>query len=144
MASKQVSSGPDPHLMTPGRISLGLVPQPPSPTPNVPPINNDWDSLFSQMFVEYFNPSPSVVQPVLVVAVQEPIVSTGTPSSMTIDQDAPFTKPSSEESSSRNVIPTNVHSVNQPQKHIGKWTKDQSHDNIIDDPSRPVSTRLQL
>ncbi|GJY42225.1 hypothetical protein Tco_0429495 [Tanacetum coccineum] len=31
------------QLMTPGTISSGLVPQPPSPTPNVPPIKNDWE-----------------------------------------------------------------------------------------------------
>ncbi|GJR62431.1 hypothetical protein Tco_1504593 [Tanacetum coccineum] len=107
----------------------GLRPQSPSPTPNVPPTKNDWDSLFCPMFDEYFNPSPSVVQPVLVAGVQEPIVST---------------EPSSEESSSRIVIPTNVHSVNQPQEHIEKWTKDHPLDKIIGDPSRPVSTRLQL
>ncbi|GJS14481.1 hypothetical protein Tco_0408953 [Tanacetum coccineum] len=51
----------------------------PSPTPNVPPTKNDWDLLFCPMLDEYFNPSPSVVQHVLVVVVQEPIVSTGTP-----------------------------------------------------------------
>ncbi|GJU86522.1 hypothetical protein Tco_1294068 [Tanacetum coccineum] len=110
-------------------LSVGLVPQSPSPTPNVPPTKNDWDSLFCPMFDEYFNPSPSVVQPVLVAGVQEPVVST---------------EPSSEESSSRIVIPTNVHSVNQPQEHIEKWTKDHPLDKIIGDPSRPVSTRLQL
>ncbi|GJY47931.1 hypothetical protein Tco_0437887 [Tanacetum coccineum] len=77
----------------------------------------------------YFNPSPSVVQHVLVAVVQEPVVSTGTPSSTRIDQDTPSTstsqttqeeqshvistsveeddhEPSSEESSSRIVIPT--------------------------------------
>ncbi|GJS20375.1 hypothetical protein Tco_0449007 [Tanacetum coccineum] len=147
--------------------SSGLVPQSPSPTPNVPPTKNDWDSLFCPMFDEYFNPSPSVVQPVLVAVVQEPVVSTGTPSSTRIDQDTPSTstsqttqeeqshviptgveeddhEPSSEESSSRIVIPTNVHSVNQPQEHIEKWTKDHPLDKIIGDPSRPVSTRLQL
>ncbi|GKD48446.1 hypothetical protein Tco_1277422 [Tanacetum coccineum] len=57
-------------------------------------------------FDEYFNPSPSVVQHVLVAVVQEPVVSTATPSSTRIDQDTPSTKPSSEESSSRIVIPT--------------------------------------
>ncbi|GKE42936.1 hypothetical protein Tco_1470220 [Tanacetum coccineum] len=109
--------------------SSRLVPQSSSPTPNVPPIKNDWDSLFCLMFDEYFNPSPSVVQPVLVASVQEPVVST---------------EPSSEESSSRIVILTNVHSVNQPQEHIEKLTKDHPLDKIIGDPSRPVSTRLQL
>ncbi|GKE96846.1 hypothetical protein Tco_1581701, partial [Tanacetum coccineum] len=68
-----------------------LVPQSPSPTPNVPPTNNDWDSLFCPMFDEYFNPSPSVVQPVLVAGVQELVVLTSTPSSTRIDQDTPST-----------------------------------------------------
>ncbi|GKA84012.1 hypothetical protein Tco_0805607 [Tanacetum coccineum] len=67
------NSGPGPQLLTPRTISSGLVPQPPSPTPNVPPTKNDWDLLFCPMLDEYFNPSPSVV------VVQEPVVSTGTP-----------------------------------------------------------------
>ncbi|GJV49215.1 hypothetical protein Tco_1439427 [Tanacetum coccineum] len=57
----------------------------------------------------YFNPSPSVVQPVLVAVVQEPVVSTGTPSSMRIDQDTPSTstlQTTQEEQS--HVIPTSV------------------------------------
>ncbi|GJV49355.1 retrovirus-related pol polyprotein from transposon TNT 1-94 [Tanacetum coccineum] len=159
--------GPGPQLLTPRIISSGIVPQPPSPTPNVSPTKNACDSLFCPMFDEYFNPLPSVVQPVLVAVVQEPVVSTGTPSSTRIDQDTPYTstlqttqeeqshviptsvkdddhEPGSEESSSRIVIPTNVHLVNQPQEHIEKWTKDHPLDKIIDDPSRPVSTRLQL
>ncbi|GKA74460.1 hypothetical protein Tco_0780762 [Tanacetum coccineum] len=85
-APAHISLGPGPQLLTPGTISSGLVPQPPSQTPNVPPIKNDWDTLFCPMFDEYFNPSPSVVQPVLVAAVQEHVVSTGTPSSTRIDK----------------------------------------------------------
>ncbi|GJV11529.1 integrase, catalytic region, zinc finger, CCHC-type containing protein [Tanacetum coccineum] len=42
------------------------------------------------------------------------------------------------------VIPNHVHSINQPPKHINKWTKDHLIDNVIGDPSRPVSTRQQL
>ncbi|GJY82735.1 retrovirus-related pol polyprotein from transposon TNT 1-94, partial [Tanacetum coccineum] len=38
IASKQFSSGPEPQLLNPGTISSGLVPNPPSPTPYVPPI----------------------------------------------------------------------------------------------------------
>ncbi|GJT81288.1 hypothetical protein Tco_1055630 [Tanacetum coccineum] len=34
MASEQFSSGPGPQLVTPGTISSGLVPNPPSPTPS--------------------------------------------------------------------------------------------------------------
>nr|GEW13101.1 hypothetical protein [Tanacetum cinerariifolium] len=48
--------------------------------------------------------------------------------------------PSSEESSSQ-VVPNNVHSINQPPKHISKWTKDHSIDNVISDPSRPLVPR---
>ncbi|GKA63193.1 hypothetical protein Tco_0762799 [Tanacetum coccineum] len=97
------------QLMTPGPISSGLVPQPPSPTPNVPPTKNDWDSLFCPMFDEYFNPSPSVVQHVLVAVVQEPVVSTGTPSSTRIDQDTPSTSTSqTTQEEQSHVIPTSV------------------------------------
>ncbi|GJZ83406.1 hypothetical protein Tco_0648579 [Tanacetum coccineum] len=70
-ARSVINPGLGHQLMTPGPISSGLVPQPPSPTPNVPPTKNDRDTLFCPMFDEYFNPSPSVAQPVLEVAVQD-------------------------------------------------------------------------
>ncbi|GJW79187.1 hypothetical protein Tco_0140869 [Tanacetum coccineum] len=90
-------------------VDRRLVPQSPSPTPNVPPTKNDWDSLFCPMFDEYFNPSPSVVQPVLVAGVQEPVVSTGTPSSTRIDQDTPSTSTSqTTQEEQSHVIPTSV------------------------------------
>ncbi|GKD07852.1 integrase, catalytic region, zinc finger, CCHC-type containing protein, partial [Tanacetum coccineum] len=41
MASEQFSSGPEPQLLIPGTISLGLVPNPPSPTLYVPPTKKD-------------------------------------------------------------------------------------------------------
>ncbi|GJX10514.1 hypothetical protein Tco_0200373 [Tanacetum coccineum] len=53
-------------------------------------------------------------------------------------------EPSSKESSTQVVIPNHVHSINQPPEHINKWTKDHLINNVIDDPSRPVSTRQQL
>ncbi|GJS49806.1 hypothetical protein Tco_0599927 [Tanacetum coccineum] len=127
------NSGPGPQLLTPRTISSGLVPQPPSPTPNVPPTKNDWDSLFCPMFDEYFNPSPSVVQHVLVAVVQEPVVSTGTPSSTRIDQDTPSTSTSqTTQEEQSHVIPTSV----------------EEDDHGIEvahmDNDLPVSTRLQL
>ncbi|GKE02532.1 integrase, catalytic region, zinc finger, CCHC-type containing protein, partial [Tanacetum coccineum] len=99
MASEQFSSGPEPQLLIPGTISLGLVPNPPSPT------------LIASLV-------PAVVASV-------PADSTSTPSSTTNDQNAPS-------------------SINQPPKHLRKWTKDHSLDNVIGSPSRPVSTRHQL
>ncbi|GKB50506.1 retrovirus-related pol polyprotein from transposon TNT 1-94, partial [Tanacetum coccineum] len=56
----------------------------------------------------------------------------------------PIPELNSKEYSSRDVIPTNVHSVNQPPEHLKKWTKDHSLDNVIGNPSRPISTRHQL
>ncbi|GJU55644.1 retrovirus-related pol polyprotein from transposon TNT 1-94 [Tanacetum coccineum] len=115
----------------------------------------DWDILFQPMFDEYFNPPPSVASPVPSVVAPEPVDPTGTPSSTSIDQDAPslnnnpffdvlIPEPNSEESSLRDVIPANVHSINQPPEHLRKWTKDYPLDNVIGNPSRPVSTRHQL
>nr|GEW67483.1 hypothetical protein [Tanacetum cinerariifolium] len=90
-------------------ISSRLVPQPPSPTPNVPPTKNDWDTLFCLMFDEYFNPLPSVAQPVLVADVQEHVVLTSIPSSTRIDQDTPSTSTSQTiKEAQSHVIPTSV------------------------------------
>ncbi|GJW56670.1 putative reverse transcriptase domain-containing protein, partial [Tanacetum coccineum] len=57
----------------------------------VPPTKNDWEILFQLMFDKYLNPPPCVDLQVLAVIAPEPAVSTGTPSSTTIDQDAPST-----------------------------------------------------
>ncbi|GKE72905.1 retrovirus-related pol polyprotein from transposon TNT 1-94, partial [Tanacetum coccineum] len=89
MASKQFSFRLGPHLLTPRTLRSGLVPNPPPPSLYVPPTKKDWDTLFQLMFNEYFNPPPSVASPVTVVVAPDPADSTGTPSSTTIDQDAP-------------------------------------------------------
>ncbi|GJT62583.1 retrovirus-related pol polyprotein from transposon TNT 1-94 [Tanacetum coccineum] len=96
MASKHSSSGPALHEMTPATISSGLVPNPPPSTPFVPPSRTDWDMLFQMLFDELLNPPPSVdhpasevVTPIDEVATLVPVVSTGSPSSTTVDQDAP-------------------------------------------------------
>ncbi|GKE04171.1 retrovirus-related pol polyprotein from transposon TNT 1-94, partial [Tanacetum coccineum] len=70
-------------------ISSGLVPNPVPAAPYVPPTNKDLEILFQPMFDEYLEP-PRVERPVSPApAVQVPVNSTGTPSSTTIDQDAP-------------------------------------------------------
>ncbi|GJV83006.1 retrovirus-related pol polyprotein from transposon TNT 1-94 [Tanacetum coccineum] len=89
IASKQFSLGPGPQLLTLETISSRLVPNPPFPTPHVPPTKRDWDILFQPMFDEYFNPPPSVASLVPTVVAPEPADSTGKPSSTTNDQDAP-------------------------------------------------------
>ncbi|GJZ51962.1 retrovirus-related pol polyprotein from transposon TNT 1-94, partial [Tanacetum coccineum] len=52
--------------------------------------------------------------------------------------DFPTPEPSSEESSCQIIIPNNVNFINQPPKHINKWTKDHAIDNVIGDPSRLI------
>ncbi|GKG43216.1 hypothetical protein Tco_0479900, partial [Tanacetum coccineum] len=44
--------------MTHVTISSGLVPNPPSSTPFVPPSRSDWDLLFQPMFDESFKTPP--------------------------------------------------------------------------------------
>nr|GEY90384.1 integrase, catalytic region, zinc finger, CCHC-type, peptidase aspartic, catalytic [Tanacetum cinerariifolium] len=55
-----------------------------------------------------------------------------------------YSRTSFEESLSRDVIPLNLHPANQPFKHLSIWTKNLSLNNVIGNPSRPVSTRRQL
>ncbi|GKA28493.1 retrovirus-related pol polyprotein from transposon TNT 1-94, partial [Tanacetum coccineum] len=95
MASEHSSSGPTLHEMTPVTISSGLVPNPPSSTPFVPPSRSDWDLLFQPMFDESLNPqpyvdlqAPEVIAPIPEAVAPEHAVSTGSPSSTTVDQDA--------------------------------------------------------
>ncbi|GKE83584.1 hypothetical protein Tco_1557326, partial [Tanacetum coccineum] len=81
--------GPAPTFLTPGQISSGLVPNSVPVAPYVPPTNKDLEILFQPMFDEYLEP-PRVERHVSPAPAAQVIVnSTGTPSSTTIDQDAP-------------------------------------------------------
>nr|GEU48396.1 hypothetical protein [Tanacetum cinerariifolium] len=89
MALVHLSTGPAPIFLTPGQISSGLVPNSVPAAPYVPPINKDLEILFQPMFDEYLEPH-RVERPVSPApAVQVSVNSAGTPSSTTIDQDAP-------------------------------------------------------
>ncbi|GKE71987.1 hypothetical protein Tco_1530059 [Tanacetum coccineum] len=89
MAPVQLSTGPAPTFMTRGQISLGLVPNLVPVAPYVPSTNKELEILFQPMFDEYLDP-PHVERPVSPArAVSVPVTSAGTPSSTTIDQDAP-------------------------------------------------------
>ncbi|GKF24867.1 hypothetical protein Tco_0080761 [Tanacetum coccineum] len=136
--------------MTPATISSGLVPNPPPLTSFVPPSRTNWDILFQPLFDELINPpssvdhpAPEVIASITKVVAPEPAASTSSPSSTTVDQDAPSPKNISEASSS-DVIPTVVHTDAPNSEHVTKWTKDHPLDNIIGDLARPISTRLQL
>nr|GEV46912.1 integrase, catalytic region, zinc finger, CCHC-type, peptidase aspartic, catalytic [Tanacetum cinerariifolium] len=109
MASEQSSSGPALQEMIPGTISSGLVQKPSSSTSYVPPSRNDWDLLFQPLFDELLNPPPSVdnqaaevIAPIAELIPQVDDDSTDSPSSTTVDQDAP--------SSSKSPTPTEIQS----------------------------------
>ncbi|GJR29522.1 hypothetical protein Tco_1105754 [Tanacetum coccineum] len=131
-----LSSGLGPHLMTPGTINSRLVQNIPSPTLAVPPTNNDWDSFFQPMFDEYFKPLSNVDHPVPEVPTLVPAALTSSPSSTTVDQDAPSTKPSYEETTLQWIIPSNLHHLNQSFDTLTKLTKKHPLENVIGDPSR--------
>ncbi|GJS35725.1 retrovirus-related pol polyprotein from transposon TNT 1-94 [Tanacetum coccineum] len=123
MASEHSSSGPALHEMTPVTISSGLVPNPPSSTPFVPPSRSDWDLLFQPMFDESLNPqpyvdlqAPEVIAPIPEVVAPEHAVSTGSPSSTTVDQDAP--SPSNSHTTQETQTPIISHDVEEDNHDI--------------------------
>ncbi|GJT15441.1 retrovirus-related pol polyprotein from transposon TNT 1-94 [Tanacetum coccineum] len=163
MASEHISSGPALHEMTPAIISSGLVPNPPPSTPFVSPLRSDWDLMFQPLFDELLTPPPSVDHPTpeVIAPIDEVVapvlaVSTGSPSSIIVDQDAP--SPSNSQTTPKTqspILPSDVEKDNHDLdvaymnndpffEHVIKWTKDHPLDNIIGELERPISTRLQL
>ncbi|GKD94230.1 hypothetical protein Tco_1374067 [Tanacetum coccineum] len=166
-SSEQSSSGTALHEMTPATISSGFMPNPPPSTPFVPPSRTDWDILFQPLFDELLNPTssvdrqaPEVIAPITEVVAPVPAASTGSPSSTTIDQDAPspnvahmnndpffgipIPENNSEAPSSSDVLPTVVHTAAPNLEHVTKWTNDHPLYNIIGELERHVSIRLKL
>ncbi|GKD47594.1 retrovirus-related pol polyprotein from transposon TNT 1-94, partial [Tanacetum coccineum] len=120
MASEHSSSGLALHEMTHATISSRLVPNHTPSTPPVPPLRTDWDILFQSMFDELLTPplsvdlpAPKDIAPVIEVEAQVLAVSTGSPSSTTVDQDAP--SPSNSQTTHETqppVIPNDVEEDN--------------------------------
>ncbi|GJU49946.1 retrovirus-related pol polyprotein from transposon TNT 1-94 [Tanacetum coccineum] len=90
-------------------------------------------------------------------ALQSPSSHQGVAAGSTIIEDNPFahadndpfvnvfaSKPSSETSSYGDVSSAESTHVTQPHHHLRKWSKDHPLENVIGNPSRPVSTRKQL
>nr|GEU38481.1 hypothetical protein [Tanacetum cinerariifolium] len=110
-------------------IFSNIIPQKPCNPPN----RDDWDYLFQLMFDEYFNPPTIAVSPVLIAAEPRTVDIADSPVSTSIDLDEPSIR------SSSNVRPS--HTLFE---HPGRWTMDNPKANMIDDPSRSVSTIKQL
>ncbi|GJR76871.1 retrovirus-related pol polyprotein from transposon TNT 1-94 [Tanacetum coccineum] len=116
--------------------------------------NHSIDLLFQPLFDELLNPpssvdhpAPEVIAPIAKVVAPEPAASTGSPSSTTVDQDAPSPK----ENHDLDVAHMNNDPFfgipipeNDSEASSSLDTKDHPLDNIIGELGRPVSTRLQL
>ncbi|GJY27198.1 integrase, catalytic region, zinc finger, CCHC-type containing protein [Tanacetum coccineum] len=155
MASEQHSSGPELQGLTSGHISSGLVLNQAASTSAKPPTKNDWDVLFQPMFDEYFKPPRTISTPfslqLYLHQIQPELLHLHTLIKMLPTQNSdtftnPFAPPdsSSAESSSRIVDTSNMHTFQQPQINTKRWTKDHPLVTIIQNPSKPVSTRRQL
>ncbi|GJZ51117.1 retrovirus-related pol polyprotein from transposon TNT 1-94 [Tanacetum coccineum] len=154
------SSGPNHNLLTPGPISSGLVPNSAPATPYVPPTNKDLELLF-QHVDDIFEDSMGIIRCLCShssssSAYQSSSVHHGVATEHSFEvnpfaatEHEPFVNvfapdPNSEASSSGTLtIPTPNQST-QPHEHLRKWTDSHPLDNIIRNPSRPVSTRKQL
>ncbi|GJY31275.1 putative ribonuclease H-like domain-containing protein [Tanacetum coccineum] len=134
------SSGPAPNLLTPGPISSGLVPNPAPAIPYVPPTNKELELLFQPMFDEYFEPpmnAPSGSHSPSSSDHQSSLAHHGAAVEHSLESN-------SEASSSREITITEPNQATQPHEHLRKWIDSHPLDNIIGNPSRPVSTRKQL
>ncbi|GKA43677.1 retrovirus-related pol polyprotein from transposon TNT 1-94 [Tanacetum coccineum] len=86
------------QCLTPATSSLGLVPNPVSQQPCIPPNKDDWDHLFQPIFDEYFNPPSISVSPVQEVVAPRAVDLADSHVSTSIDQDAPsLSTPSTQE-----------------------------------------------
>nr|GFA04188.1 Gag-Pol polyprotein [Tanacetum cinerariifolium] len=112
------------HEMTPATIRSRLMAKPTSSTSFIPPSRNDWDLLFQPMFDKLLTP-PEVIALIAEVIAPVPAESTGSPSSTTVDQDAP--SPSKSQTTPKtqpHVIPHDVEEDNHDIEvaHIGNDT----------------------
>nr|GEX26873.1 hypothetical protein [Tanacetum cinerariifolium] len=141
MASEQFSLGPGPKLVTPRTISSILVPNISSstPTPSLTTIDQDPPSSSTSKTTQE---TPPLVIPLGIEEVYHDIEVAHMYNNPYVNFLIP--EPIFEESSTHVVTPNNVHLINQPPEHINKLTKDHLINNVIGDPSRPVSTRHQV
>nr|GFB23284.1 retrovirus-related Pol polyprotein from transposon TNT 1-94 [Tanacetum cinerariifolium] len=89
MAHVRLSTGPAPTFLMPRQISSGLISNPVSAAPYVPPTDKDQEILFQLLLDEYLEP-PCVERPICPAPAVLVLVNlVARPSSTTIDQDAP-------------------------------------------------------
>nr|GEU29471.1 zinc finger, CCHC-type [Tanacetum cinerariifolium] len=155
MAHVHISSGPEPSMMTPGQLNSGLaldnepVTSATAANAQVVPPGTSRSTTFAQDAVSTsFSPSLSDKQSSFL---RQGVAAGPTIEDTQITQATPHPsiyplarEPSSAHSSSGDVSVAEPNQVNQPPVHLRKWLKDHPLDNIVGNPSRPVTTRKQL
>ncbi|GJY70599.1 retrovirus-related pol polyprotein from transposon TNT 1-94, partial [Tanacetum coccineum] len=108
-ASEQSSLEPALQCMTPATPCSGLILNPPPLAPFVPPSRHEWDLVFQPVFDEFFSSPASVASLVHIEESLALVESTGSPSSTTVDQDAPSLSTSQTTPQSQSqIIPLSV------------------------------------
>ncbi|GKB36167.1 retrovirus-related pol polyprotein from transposon TNT 1-94 [Tanacetum coccineum] len=171
MAPVRISSGPVPVMMTSGQLKSGLAPtdkelemlfQPmfdehlePSrvdePVPSATEVNAQVVPPSTSLSTTIAQDAPSTSASSSTSDSHLPVQHQEIPEDTPIIHDVPHPSnnlvtgdPGSAQSSSGNVNAAEPIQVNYPPNHIRRWTKDHPLDNIVGNPSRPVSTRKQL
>ncbi|GJU62787.1 hypothetical protein Tco_1244622 [Tanacetum coccineum] len=157
MASVDVFSGPAPHRKEKCTLQCALslkeekssLPLATAVNAHVVPPGTSVSTTFSQDAPSTsFSPSSSGIQPPVIqhnVAVGPTIEDTPITEATLHPSNNPVTRePGSGQSSSGDVSIAEPNQVTQPSDHLKKWSKDHPLDNIIGNPSCPVSTRKQL
>ncbi|GJS82218.1 retrovirus-related pol polyprotein from transposon TNT 1-94 [Tanacetum coccineum] len=174
MAPVRMSSGPEPIIMTPGQLNSGLAPtdkelemlfQPMfdeyseqsrvnEPVPSATEVNAQVVPPGTSLSTTIAQDAPSTSASSSTSDTHHPVQHQGI-AEETTHEEPPINpdvlhpslnpgEPGSAQSSSGNVNSAEPNQVNQPQDHLRRWTKDHPLDNIVGNPSRPVSTRKQL
>nr|GEV24847.1 hypothetical protein [Tanacetum cinerariifolium] len=118
------------------------------------PTNKELEILFQPIFDEYLEP-PRAERPVPPAQAEQALVNSAAEPNYMEDHtiapvdNNPFVnvfapEPHSEASASGDISSTESPYVSQTLHHLNKWSKDHPLDNVIGNPSRPVSTRKQL
>nr|GEZ00680.1 retrovirus-related Pol polyprotein from transposon TNT 1-94 [Tanacetum cinerariifolium] len=117
------------------------------------PTNKELEIIFQPMFDEYLEP-PRAERPGSPAHAVQALVTSAEPHFMEDHNVAPVDnnlfinvfapEPHSEALSSRDISSTESPYVSQSLHHLNKWSKDHPLDNVIGNPSRPVSTQKQL
>ncbi|GKA77465.1 hypothetical protein Tco_0783926 [Tanacetum coccineum] len=148
MAPARMSSGPEPLIMTPGQLKSGLAPTDKELEMIIQPnVDEHSEHLESRPVSSAMKINAQVLSNLQHQEIAEEPIHEDTPIIHDVlhpSHNLVTGDPGSAQSSSGNVNSAEPNQVNYPPDHLRRWTKDHPLDNIVGNPSRPVSTRKQL